>query len=508
MFVLNLFFSSMLLFAGALSLSHGRKRGQIDSMSPYPTPRWVPCYDSEFTCTNLRVPLDYNNETAGTTNIAYIKHQSWNPQAQDIIFHPGGPGVSGVDMLRNQAFHLSELLGEQYNIISFDPRGVGQSGITLSCPSSTKNEDASRRNRKSARRRNNTSKFESAKAKAESCSAFNRYTDAKYAGTVANAQDMAHFLDVSGISDLWYFGVSYGTALGQTFAAMFPDRVGRMVLDSNVDATEWYTGFMPHIFSSADDALEYFFVACHLIGPICEYFETNQEAMRNRFMELLESLKEKPPTYHGVEVTDAYTMLIKFLYMSMYSPVKKFPEIPRVLISLERGDVEPLLSFDQNWTGFDPNALDMIMKIDSSVNFPIKTPEQYLAARQEYERQSQWLGGTLADETLLGSIGFDLAPPPSQRFPGFNQNGIITKHPILFVNQLYDAVTSISNAFTVSKHFPGSRVLAQSSAGHSMAGTPSECTERHVLRYFDQGDLPPPETTCRPDKVPFFGFEI
>jgi pimeloyl-ACP methyl ester carboxylesterase len=495
-------FASMWLFASALSSPHGRKHGPIANIPPVPKPHWVPCYGSGFTCTNLLVPLDYKNESAGTTNIAYIKYEPSDSQGQDILYNPGGPGSSGVNFMIKDARTISDILRGKFNIISFDPRGVGQSGPLLACPPSTKNNYGSMRNHKSARRNNDKSKFESAKAEAEACSAFNRHTDAKYAGTVANAQDMANFLDVSGIGDLWYLGMSYGTALGQTFAAMFPDRVGRMVLDSNVDATEWYTGVNPHLASGADEALESFFSYCRLAGPVCGYFDNDLDTMQNRLRALLESLKKEPPRYHGVEVTDAYDKLLRLIYQSFYNPMDKFPEISQILTAVERGNIEPLLT-DQEWTNTDFNAHNLIMAIDSSVNFPIKTPEQYLKAKQEYERQSQWFGAQAADENLLPMVGYDLAPPPSQQFSGFNPKGTITKYPILFVNQYYDAVTSIVNAFKVSNSFPGSMVLIQRSTGHTMVGTHSACTKSFVSQYFAEGRFPPPKMFCEPTHIPF-----
>jgi pimeloyl-ACP methyl ester carboxylesterase len=454
-----------LLFTGALSSSHANKSRQIADLAPNPIPHWVPFYGPTFTCANLQVPLDYENETAGTTNIAYIKYTAKNPQAQSILFNPGGPGESGVNFLRTNAKSLSHPIGSQYNFISFDPRGVGQSGLLLSCSPSIKDDKVLTRKLKSVRRSKSPSEFQLAKAKMKSCSAANKHTDAKYAGTVANAQDIAHFLDVNGIRDLWYVGASYGTVLGQTFATMFPDRVGRMVLDSNVDGEGWYTGIMPQTYSNLDSIFEAFFHYCYTAGPECEFFTAlgkedvrNVDTIRVRLRALLDTLKTRPPTYHNVVITEAYDELMHKLFMAMYNPKSSFPEISAVLAALEAGDAS--LLFNTLVPELDRDTNVLIQNIDSSIKYPIKTYSQYLEARQVYARQSEWAGEWLADLIILQKVGFELTPPRSQRFLGFNPNGTRTKTPILFVNNLRDPVTSIPNARKMSNFFLGSSVLA------------------------------------------------
>jgi pimeloyl-ACP methyl ester carboxylesterase len=500
--------ANTLLFTSALSSSHASESRQIADLAPNPIPHWVPCYGPNFTCANLQVPLDYEYETAGTTNIAYIKYTSKDPQAQSILFNPGGPGESGVDFLRTNAKSLSDPIGSQYNFISFDPRGAGQSGPLLSCSPSTKDDEALARKLKSVRRSKTPSEFQLAKAKMESCSAANKHTDAKYAGTVANAQDMAHFLDVNGIGDLWYVGASYGTVLGQTFAAMFPGRVGRMVLDSNVDGEGWYTGIMPQTYSNLDSIFESFFDYCNKAGPKCEFFTElgkedvgNVDTIRLRLRALLDTLKTRPPTYHNVVATEAYDKLMHKLFMAMYNPKSSFPEVSAVLAALEAGDAS--LVFNTPAPELDRDTNVLIQNIDSSIKYPIKTYSQYLEARQLYVRQSQWAGEWLADLIILQKVGFELAPPTSQRFLGFNPNGTRTKIPILFVNNLRDPVTSISNARTMSNFFLGSSVLALDSAGHVALSQSSPCIQSYLRNYFTLGEVPPSNTICHPDQGPF-----
>jgi hypothetical protein len=90
--------------------------------------RWVPCYGGNFTCVSLEVPLDYDDTTVGSTNIAFMKHAApVQPPLGDMIFNPGGPGGSGVGMVLGYE-RWRPILGQRYGLIGMDPRSVNNSG--------------------------------------------------------------------------------------------------------------------------------------------------------------------------------------------------------------------------------------------------------------------------------------------------------------------------------------------------------------------------------------------
>lgn len=151
------------------------------------------------------MPLDYANLSAGTATIAYIKQaaQSNSSSAEDILINPGGPGGSGVDFLLTEGPMLSQLM-PQYNIVGFDPRGVNNSGPVLSCfgedeaSREIENEYSSHfiRSVDGNSDRSMHHQFEAATAFGKWCTKFNKNTHAKYASTVAVAQDMAHYTEM------------------------------------------------------------------------------------------------------------------------------------------------------------------------------------------------------------------------------------------------------------------------------------------------------------------------
>jgi hypothetical protein len=90
--------------------------------------RWVPCYGGNFTCVSLEVPLDYDDTTVGSTNIAFMKHAApVQPPLGDMILNPGSPGGSGVGVVLGYE-RWRPILGQRYSLISMDPRSVNNSG--------------------------------------------------------------------------------------------------------------------------------------------------------------------------------------------------------------------------------------------------------------------------------------------------------------------------------------------------------------------------------------------
>jgi pimeloyl-ACP methyl ester carboxylesterase len=214
--------------------------------------RYVPCFEN-FTCTNIEEPLDYDNLAAGTTNIAFIKHAARKqPSKVDIIFNLGGPGGSATGFFVSPALSLLPgLLGDEYNIIGMDPRGVNNSGPNLDCfkghlrvrdfydiqysQAIDAHSEASLR-----------LYFAAAGGFGDWCSR-NLGDEARYANTPVTARDMLQYAELLAESNeqpkdevkVNFYGASYGSALGDTFAQLYPNRVGKFVIDANVDGDDY-----------------------------------------------------------------------------------------------------------------------------------------------------------------------------------------------------------------------------------------------------------------------------
>ncbi|MGA4845683.1 alpha/beta hydrolase [Streptomyces sp. G5(2025)] len=210
--------------------------------APAPPLAWKKCATKahpSLQCASLKVPLDHQLPSGGQITLALsrVPHTAKTSQGP-LLVNPGGPGGSGLTMAGTVAKALPKEVAAQYDVIGFDPRGVGRSEPALNCrpghfapvrpagiPVTPALEQAN---------------LDRARAFARACAS-------KYAGvlpfidTVSTAKDMDAIRAALGAPRLNYLGYSYGTYLGAVYAKLYPHRVRRMALDSVVDPTSvWY----------------------------------------------------------------------------------------------------------------------------------------------------------------------------------------------------------------------------------------------------------------------------
>ncbi|MEV7726130.1 alpha/beta hydrolase [Streptomyces sp. NPDC087917] len=204
--------------------------------------RWTGCATPRYPtlqCASLQVPLDHaapagRQISLALTRVPHTASASRGP----LLVNPGGPGGSGRGLAGFIASALPKDLASAYDVIGFDPRGVGKSEPALDCtgdhfkpvrPDSVPLDGATER-----------ANLERVRAFAENCG--KRHADVlPYIGTVSAARDLEVLRTALGAQKLSYFGYSYGTYLGAVYARLHPDRVDRLVLDSVVDpAGVWY----------------------------------------------------------------------------------------------------------------------------------------------------------------------------------------------------------------------------------------------------------------------------
>jgi pimeloyl-ACP methyl ester carboxylesterase len=192
-------------------------------------------------CASLSVPLNYADPGGRKITIALSMVPATAPKSKQqgiMLVNPGGPGAPGRGLAQAVASVINPTVASEYDIVGFDPRGVGGSVPALSCDPgffSTARPDY-----------DPTSATEEAqnvnRAKEYAAGCRQRYGWLLPDMTTADsARDMDSIRAAFGVSKITYYAFSYGTYLGQVYATLFPDRVRRMVLDSTVDPTGvWY----------------------------------------------------------------------------------------------------------------------------------------------------------------------------------------------------------------------------------------------------------------------------
>jgi hypothetical protein len=275
----------------------------------------------------------------------------------------GGPGGSGVDLLLTYRTLTGQIFGEQYNIVSFDPRGVNNSGLSLDCFSGNVESRLafSRLHSTGVTNISSTSledQYYSSSIYGEWCNdaVENESPHGYYLTTPAVAQDLLTFIEaeaeVAGQSPsdakLWCYGISYGTVIGSTFASMFPNRVGRMILDGVVNAEQYYNNDWRDNVDQMDEAMEKFSTFCHSAGPEkCSFWGPTPANITARMDGIIYQLQTHPVPVNGVQSQDLPTLVtysdLKALFLNtIYVPLVKFPVMADILHQIERGDVSAL----------------------------------------------------------------------------------------------------------------------------------------------------------------------
>ncbi|KAG8159820.1 hypothetical protein KVR01_010457 [Diaporthe batatas] len=502
-------------------------------ITPSKTLEWHSCFDGDYDCARLEVPMDWLEPEAGQNvilAIARLRATETQDYKGPVFFNPGGPGGSGIWALKDHGSYLQAIVGRNFDIVTFDPRGIGASVPRIECWGS-------------AQKRQNWAMQEipvidshegvmydvwaRAAAFSQACERSHNATGLlRHVGTASHARDMLEILEQMGEEKLQYWGFSYGTVLGGTFAAMYPDRVGRLVSDGNVDYEEWYNSRHINSVRDADSVMAAFYQLCHKAGPLkCAFHGPSPDEIEERHQAILDRLRVQPIIFmpeasSGSELPEiiTYSKIRQLAATSLYRPNYYFTHLARILAGLEQGDgkayydfvtrygppfsdvcsaqqippEEPLPSAGEGSDDAFPIILcaDGKPLPDSPVGF-----EGYVADMERVSRTS----GAIVAKDRIACAGRQVRPRWSFKGPFEARAGF----PILYVANVADNITPLASARNNSVGFEDSVVLVQKSYGHTSLAAPSVCTAKAIRDYFQAGALPRDGATCEPEALPF-----
>jgi pimeloyl-ACP methyl ester carboxylesterase len=217
--------------------------GPNDTTSPTDTTvetqsslQWGPCHDPsaedpKLQCTTLRVPLDYDNPSGDTIEMAMVRVPASGDRQGAVLFNPGGPGASGFDFIASSGPSIAAGFGlDNYDLIGFDPRGVDRSG-GIHCVTDEFEDKHLYIDQSPDTPEEQALKDEAETGFVDGC--VQKYGDTlRFYSTANTAHDMDAIRSALGDDQISFLGGSYGTYLGATYATLYPDRVRAMVLDS------------------------------------------------------------------------------------------------------------------------------------------------------------------------------------------------------------------------------------------------------------------------------------
>lgn len=308
---------------------------------------------------------------------------------------PGGPGESGVEQL----LELGPIFAKRWNFnpVSFDSRGVGFSGPKVAC---TNTNSTSLRRRELNALGDLTEIWNEALELSIACAAAMKRTNARYVGTSAVVQDMMQFTELQATARgkiaktalINYYGISYGTVIGQTLVAMYPDRVNRILLDANVYSVAHYQGWEPNRIDDFGHAVFTFSKLCFEAGPrwcVLATGATSPQQVQARFDAALEELRLRPETAQDGSTFSDSTFLA-LVSKSMYSPRRDYAGWANATAWILATSPSPLSERDTPEAAPGDDGLYVITAIDIAGRYPFKTYEQWKAAAEKLEKTAPY----------------------------------------------------------------------------------------------------------------------
>jgi pimeloyl-ACP methyl ester carboxylesterase len=465
---------------------------------------WRSC-DDGFQCAIAHVPLDYQHPDGTTIDIAVIRHLATDPSERlgSLFFNGGGPDQQ-VAGFPSEYPMFPAALQARYDIVTFDPRGLGSS-TPLQCFASAADERELLSNlppffppgaQQDATWERIWAQFD------EQCAAHGGPL-IDHDTTADEARDMNLLREAVGDPVLNYVGESYGTLLGATYANLFPNQVGRMLLDGNVNAAAWTAASsdtpqwlrIGRDQASAQVMRDFLDLCGSTSTARCAFSAGSPAATTAKFATLLTRLEQHPVTAGTPPQTYTYAAVVASLPLDS---VAGWQQGARQLQQLWLASSSPSRSSSAIKYGYDGHAEWQLGILCADAPNPsdlaaypaiARTAEQgYGGFGIEYTWQSEECAKWPA------AAGEDRYSGPWNR---------VTKNTILLLGNTGDPTTSYQSSVALSHELARARLLTVDGYGHTEQSNPSSCAEAFGIRYLLSGALPPKGTVCPQNATPF-----
>jgi pimeloyl-ACP methyl ester carboxylesterase len=473
------------------------RTGHPAELAPYYTQQvdWKPCSGSPaHQCARVEVPVDYAEPEGDTFELALRKVPAQDPAKRvgSLLINPGGPGGSGLEYAQYSSFVFSKALRAAYDIVGFDPRGIGESDA-VACLSDedmdllfendpTPDDEAERRKL-----------VTDAEEVTERCA--ERGGDrALHMSTTEVARDLDVLRALVGDERLNYFGVSYGTVLGALYADLFPDRVGRFVLDSAVSPNqtdEEKIGYDVQGFESSIDA----FIEWCVARDDCA-LGSDPERAKDRVAELLDAVEADPLETSSGDLDTIGEGWVGFaIFMCLYSETS-WPVLNKGLAEAFDGKGDTLLTYATTIVGrsasgdYDEGSYLHAMIPVRCADWP-RSDDASLAAVQRRARDEHPLWASLVGE-LYDNCG---------RWPGTARQPSATPlakgaAPILVIGNLRDPATPIGGTKQLAEDLDSAILVTSDKDGHGTYYAGNSCVDSIVDGYLVKGTAPTSDKAC------------
>ncbi|KAK6330845.1 hypothetical protein TWF718_003045 [Orbilia javanica] len=510
---------------------------------------WYPC-NLAFTCARLSVPLNPlkpNNGLRSEIPLVLYPADPSDEYKGAVLVNPGGPGISGTDFILQAAPVIANLTGPGWDIIGFDTRGTGYSkpngavgyhGVPLvpevQNATNILSDNVTKGSIRKFKRRSELKipyksdawlqkQYEDGE---ELNTLIQKYANKEnqavpYMTTPHVAFDMLQIAKAHARSEdlpdkdvlVNYYGSSYGTLLGQTFASLYPQHVGKFVLEGVVDMKAYYGGSLGP--NHLDKTISNFVTTCSDAGPKGCAFATGKgrDDVLKRFNDLMahfDSAKAVAENWANATIVEEAHDVVRGIFTSVgYDAQEAFPILADQLVLLEgwvksntvAENREKLLSWIASPFSFltRKEYYYEILCSDMAGNEFVGSKKLSKEFVDSVRSGSTVAGDTLA---LTYAICSSLDLKPNWKFNG--TVGGETKTPMLFVGVSGDPVTPAENAEGAQKLYKNSEMVHVEGDAHSIIYLQNKCANDNVKVYFQNLTLPGNNNRCARDTAPIF----
>lgn len=455
--------------------------------------QWEPC-DGEFQCATATAPLDWSDPDRDAIDIALIRLAAGGDPMGSLLVNPGGPGGSGVDFVRDSwDYATTDRLRENYDLVGFDPRGVGASSavscyddpevfteylysITPGTRGSAEWLDA----------------MDASMAEfGADCLTFTGDL-LGFVDTVSAARDLDLLRAILGDTKLNYLGSSYGTLLGATYADLYPENTGRLVLDGAIDpaSTDFdVTAMQAQGFESAMRA----YIADCLTGADCP-FSGSVDAGMAEMRAIFDRLDASPLRAEDGRMLGSDAMFTAVI-LPLYS-ADTWEYLSTLITDVKRGSAEVAFTLADLYNGREPdgtysdNSTEAFISINCLDYQSTSTRETLPAEAAELAALAPVFGPQMS----WGGTSCDSWPFESTRIRG----PIVAEGsaPILVVGTTNDPATPYAWAVALADQLENGHLVTYEGEGHTAYNKSNSCVDKTVDDFFIDGTVPASDPLC------------
>ncbi|MFJ8822670.1 alpha/beta hydrolase [Streptomyces sp. NPDC102467] len=438
----------------------------------------APAAPARVECATLDVPLDRHRPRGPHLSLAVSRVPAAGTRAEHrgiLLVNPGGPGGSGLPYAVTKRAKMPESVRRSYDVIGFDPRGTGLSS-PVSCGRMgglfhSPGDDPVPRGATAER-----SHLRSLRALAADCASGAR--DAlPYVSTEETARDMDAIRVALGERRTNFLGVSYGSYLGAAYTALFPERVGRMVLDSVVGPEDWYAFDVRQSRALLVQRDTFFaWAAAH-----ADRFGLGSDvrAVRASYLRVRKGVEAEPVAGFGPAEFD------RTVYRALGRTERWAPLAEGLRAYLSDGGVAGLRPTDP-FDSPESRTYEAANRIVKCADGPGPTPREVLGGLRTLR--------ALDPRPILTGLEASACAYWQHRPARRTALGSPEAPPVLLVNSAHDPVTPVAGARALARVLPGSRLITlDADYSHGVfASRGNACVDRAVAAYLDDGSLPAP----------------